>query len=100
MAHSHRKECPTCGQTETLVSCGPGVERIHEEASQLFPTAKLCMVTSDTLNNPKEFLNVDIADISSNVNNNTDIIFNMMPDKFSAMRLINVPDAQKDCFGY
>lgn len=25
---------------------------------------------------------------------------NMMPDKFSAMRLINVPDAQKDCFGY
>ena len=24
----------------------------------------------------------------------------MMPEKFSAMRLVNVPDAQKDCFGY
>ncbi len=24
----------------------------------------------------------------------------MMPDKFCAMRLVNVPDAQKDCFGY
>ena len=25
---------------------------------------------------------------------------NMMPDKFSAMRLVNVPDAQKECLGY
>ena len=24
----------------------------------------------------------------------------MMPEKFSAMRLVNVPDARKDCFGY
>jgi primosomal protein N' (replication factor Y) len=49
------KKCPTCEQEETLVSCGPGVERIHEEAHQLFPEARLSMVTSDTLNNPKEF---------------------------------------------
>lgn len=47
--------CPSCGQEEALVSCGPGVERIQEEAHLLFPDAVLQVVTSDTLNNPKEF---------------------------------------------
>ena len=30
----------------------------------------------------------------------TDVGPKMMPDKFSAMRLINVPDAQRECLGY
>ncbi len=47
--------CPICQEKDTLVSCGPGVERIYEEVVQAFPTARCEMVTSDTLANPKEF---------------------------------------------
>lgn len=50
--------CPACEQEGTLVSCGPGVERIQEEAHSLFPEAVLQIVTSDTLNNPKEFAHI------------------------------------------
>ena len=32
--------------------------------------------------------------------NYTDMVFHMMPEKFSAMRLVNVPEANKDCLGY
>ena len=48
-------KCPTCGEEGSLVSCGPGVERIYEEVCENFPFAKAQMVTSDTLNNPTEF---------------------------------------------
>ena len=47
--------CPACGEEGTMVSCGPGVERIYEEVCEAFPDARSQIVTSDTLNNPKEF---------------------------------------------
>lgn len=47
--------CPACGEQGTMVSCGPGVERIYEEVCEAFPDARSQIVTSDTLNNPKEF---------------------------------------------
>lgn len=47
--------CPACHETGTLVACGPGVERIYEEAHTAFPEARTEMVTSDTLNNPAAF---------------------------------------------
>ena len=47
--------CPTCHEEGSLVSCGPGVERIYEEVQIAFPEAHTQIVTSDTLNNPKEF---------------------------------------------
>lgn len=46
--------CPSCNE-ESLVSCGPGVERIFEEVQLAFPSAHTQIVTSDTLNNPGEF---------------------------------------------
>lgn len=52
---SKPKTCPVCQETNTFISCGPGVERIYEEVSALFPTAKICQLTSDTLSHPKEF---------------------------------------------
>ena len=48
------KKCPVC-QSENLVSCGPGVERIYEEAVLSFPNAHIKMVTSDTLNSRTAF---------------------------------------------
>ena len=46
--------CPECEETETLSPCGPGVERVAEEVETLFPDARLCIMTSDTLSTPKK----------------------------------------------
>ena len=39
--------CPECHEAETLVACGPGVERVAEEAAALFPEARLLILSSD-----------------------------------------------------
>ena len=44
--------CPECDNPDTLVACGPGVERIADEAAALWPTAKRAIVTSDTIWSP------------------------------------------------
>ena len=47
--HAERRpnHCPACGEVESLVACGPGVERIAEEAATLFPEARLLVLSSD-----------------------------------------------------
>ena len=44
--------CPECGEGDSLVACGPGVERIAEEVSRTWPEARVALVTSDTINSP------------------------------------------------
>ncbi|MEE4199245.1 primosomal protein N' [Erythrobacter sp.] len=44
--------CPECGETDCLVACGPGVERIADEVAALFPEARVAVATSDTLGTP------------------------------------------------
>jgi primosomal protein N' (replication factor Y) len=39
--------CPKCGDEESLVACGPGVERIAEEVGERFPTARVVLLSSD-----------------------------------------------------
>ena len=39
--------CPDCGTVDSLVACGPGVERIAEEVRELFPDAKTLVLSSD-----------------------------------------------------
>jgi primosomal protein N' (replication factor Y) len=46
------KACPSCGAADSLVSIGPGVERVEEEARALFPEARLALLSSDTIANP------------------------------------------------
>lgn len=46
------KTCPDCGAEGSLAACGPGVERLAEEARALFPEARLGLMTSDTLTGP------------------------------------------------
>ncbi|HWB44448.1 MAG TPA: primosomal protein N' [Hyphomicrobiaceae bacterium] len=41
------EKCPKCGEADTLVACGPGVERIAEEVGQRFPNARLALLSSD-----------------------------------------------------
>ena len=46
------KTCPECGDEDSLVACGPGVERIADEVAALFPEARTAIVTSDTIWSP------------------------------------------------
>jgi primosomal protein N' (replication factor Y) len=46
------KVCPECGEEDSLVACGPGVERIADEVAALFPDARTAIVTSDTIWSP------------------------------------------------
>ncbi len=46
------RACPECKEEDSLVACGPGVERIADEAAALFPEARIAIVTSDTIWSP------------------------------------------------
>lgn len=47
------KSCEECGEEDSFKACGPGIERLYEEAGILFPDARIAMVASDTLTSPK-----------------------------------------------
>jgi primosomal protein N' (replication factor Y) len=46
--------CPHCGAKDALVSIGPGVERVEEEAKALFPEARVAVFSSDTAFDARE----------------------------------------------
>lgn len=46
--------CPHCGAADSLVSIGPGVERLEEEARALFPEARIAVFSSDTVRSAAE----------------------------------------------
>src|SRR3546814_9816894 len=48
------KACPACGAEDHFKACGPGVERLAEEAAALFPEARLPVLASDTPNPPRQ----------------------------------------------
>ena len=39
--------CPSCGAEDKLAPVGPGVERLSEEAAELFPEARVAVLSSD-----------------------------------------------------
>jgi len=39
--------CPECETTDSLMACGPGVERLAEEVATLFPEARTLTLSSD-----------------------------------------------------
>jgi primosomal protein N' (replication factor Y) (superfamily II helicase) len=41
--------CPNCAAEQSLVAVGPGVERLQEEAAQLFPGARTMVLSSDLI---------------------------------------------------
>jgi len=46
--------CKSCGAVDHFVACGPGVERLAEEACAAFPEARIELFTSDSLMNREE----------------------------------------------
>jgi primosomal protein N' (replication factor Y) (superfamily II helicase) len=45
-------KCSACGAEGSMAACGPGVERVAEEAAALFPEASRLILTSDTASGP------------------------------------------------
>ncbi len=41
--------CPECAAPDSLVACGPGVERLEEEVASLFPDARVLILSSDLI---------------------------------------------------
>ncbi len=48
------KHCPSCDDIDSFAACGPGVERIFEEAKQNFPEARIMVLASDTAESNEE----------------------------------------------
>ncbi|MDH3665632.1 MAG: primosomal protein N' [Paracoccaceae bacterium] len=48
------RACPNCGRDDRIAACGPGVERLAEEAASLFPGARIEVLSSDLTSGPAE----------------------------------------------
>ncbi|MCF6198151.1 MAG: primosomal protein N' [Hyphomicrobiaceae bacterium] len=48
------RRCPACSEEETLVACGPGVERVAEEVRERFPEARTAILSSDLITDVEE----------------------------------------------
>ena len=48
------EKCPHCEAENSLVACGPGIERIAEEVAELFPDARRVLLSSDLTPNITE----------------------------------------------
>jgi primosomal protein N' (replication factor Y) (superfamily II helicase) len=46
-AMQHPAACPKCQAANSFVACGPGVERLEEEVRELFPQARVLVLSSD-----------------------------------------------------
>ncbi len=47
------EKCPACETEDSLVACGPGVERLAEEVELLLPGVRMVIATSDNIASPK-----------------------------------------------
>lgn len=63
-------ECVNCHDTDSLVACGPGVERIAEEVKEHFPEARTLILASD-ITDTHDKLVTALDDIK---NGNVDIV--------------------------
>ncbi len=43
------EKCPKCAAPDSLVACGPGVERVAEEVAERFPEARVALLSSDLI---------------------------------------------------
>ena len=85
--------CPECGTLDHLVACGPGVERIAEEAEALFPKARIIVLSSDMAGGVKR-LRLELEAISKG---DADIVIGTQlvakGHNFPNMTLVGVVDA-------
>ncbi len=93
-----QSDCSECDEKDSLINCGPGVERIAEEVESLWPDEKYIVVTKDSLEKDK-----DGETISSILNKDVRIIIGTQilskGHHFPALDLVGVIDADIGLFG-
>ncbi len=91
--HEARPEaCPSCGTLDHLVACGPGVERIAEEAEKTFPDARIIVLSSDLMGVKRLRLELDaIARGEADIVIGTQLV--AKGHNFPNMTLVGVVDA-------
>ena len=91
--------CPDCKTENSHIACGPGVERIYEEVLQLFPQAKIQLMTSENMSKPSEIQRL-IANI---INKEVQIIIGTQimtkGYHFPNLNFVGVIDADIGIFG-
>lgn len=85
--------CPSCGAEDKLAAVGPGVERLTEEARELFPNARIATLSSDLFGSARA-LKEQIEEIADG---GTDIIIGTQlvakGHNFPLLTLVGVIDA-------
>ena len=85
--------CPECGTLDHLVACGPGIERIAEEADRRFPDARVIVLSSDLAGGARR-LRVELEAIAKG---DADIVIGTQlvakGHNFPNMTLVGVVDA-------
>lgn len=85
--------CPQCQATDSFAPCGPGVERLAEEALALLPNARIATMTSDSLSSPTAAETL----IKDMINGNLDILVGTQiiakGHHFPHLTLVGVVDA-------
>jgi primosomal protein N' (replication factor Y) len=85
--------CPSCGDKESLVPIGPGVERLAEEVAARFPDARSIVLSSD-LSGGVDRLRLELADIAKGA---VDIVIGTQlvakGHNFPFLKLVGVVDA-------
>ena len=56
-------ECPNCHATESFAAVGPGVERLEQEAAELFPGRRILVLSSDLVES-MERLRAELDDVA------------------------------------
>lgn len=91
--------CPECGDSDSFAACGPGVERIAEEAAVLFPDARRGVMASDTLTGPNAAAKMvqAVQDGEINLLIGTQVV--AKGHHFPDLTLVGVVDADLGLFG-
>lgn len=94
------ESCGACGARDSFVPCGPGIERVAEEAAARWPRANVRAVASDTLDRPSavEELIADILDRRIDILVGTQVL--AKGHHFPGLTLVGVVDADLGLSGW
>ncbi len=93
------EKCPQCEETGSFSLCGPGIERLEEEAKDRFPNQKILVISSENTSTPKQ-LEFALKKIE---NNEVDLIIGTQilakGHHFPALSVVGIIDADMSLMG-
>ena len=93
----HPNSCPVCGSAN-IIDFGPGVEKIEKEIKDLFPDARVIIMSSDTTNTNRKLEEI----VNSILNNEVDIIIGTQlvakGHHFPNLTLVGIIDSDASLF--